>query len=145
MILLRNYFTILIRNCWKNKFSSLLNLLGLAIGMTCYLLILQYVNFQLSYDNFHANKNNIYRLQQDSYEDNGVVDRYALTCYNAGPALKEQFPEVKEATRCVPFRNTTVRSNDKIFRDENILIAEPSFLKIFSIRFVEPHWKVQTK
>ena len=137
MIMLSNYFKVLTRNLWKNKFTSLLNMMGLALGMTCYLLILQYVKVELSYDNFHANKNNIYRLQHDSYEDNGVVNRYALTCLNAGPALKEQFPEVKEATRCVPFRNTIVRNGEEIFRDENILIAEPSFLKIFSVPLLQ--------
>ncbi len=136
-MMLKNYWQVLIRNLWKSKFSSLLNLLGLGIGMTCYLLIVQYVSFELSYDRFQTNKNEIFRLQHDDYEDNGVVNRNALTCHNAGPAMKEQFPEVKETTRCVPFRNTTTRSGDKIFKDENILVAEPSFLKIFTLQVLE--------
>ncbi|UCH96902.1 MAG: ABC transporter permease [Candidatus Aminicenantes bacterium] len=137
MIMLKSYLKVLVRNLWKNKFSSFLNILGLAIGMTGYLLILQYVNFELSYDDFHKSKDNIYRLRRDSYEDNGMVNRWAVTSYNAGPTLKEEFPEVAEVSRCLRFENNSVRIKDRIFKDEKIYITEPSFFKIFSIRFLE--------
>lgn len=133
MIMLSNYFKVFMRNIWKNKFTTFLNMLGLAIGMTCYLLIFQYVNFELSYDNFHKNKNDIYRLRRDAYEDNGTVNRWAVTSYNDGPTMKEEFPEVIETCRCLPFENNSVFIKDRIFSDEKIYITEPSFLKIFSI------------
>jgi putative ABC transport system permease protein len=133
MIMLSNYLKVLIRNMWKNKFTTFLSMLGLAIGMTCYLLIFQYVNFELSYDSFHENKNDIYRLRRDAYEDNGSVNRWAVTSYNAGPTMKEEFPEVARVSRCLPFENNTVFIGGKIFNDEKIYITEPSFLKIFSI------------
>jgi putative ABC transport system permease protein len=135
--MLSNYFKVLIRNMWKNKFSSLLNILGLAIGMTCYLLIFQYVNFELSYDGFHQNKNNIYRLQRDSYEDNGAVNRFALTSYSIGPTMKEEFPEVKEVSRCLRFENNTVKYKDRKFSNEKVYFTEPGFFKIFSLRLLQ--------
>lgn len=137
MTMLINYLKILIRNLWKNKFSSLLNILGLALGMTCYLLIFQYVNFELTHDNFHQNKNDIYRLERDAYEDNGVVNRYALTSYNVGPAMKEEFPEIKEASRCLRFENNTVSYRDRKFSNEKIYITEPNFFKIFSFPLLQ--------
>lgn len=137
MIMLSNYFKVLIRNMWKNKFSSILNMLGLAIGMTGYLLIVHYVNFELSYDSFHQNASDIYRLQLDSYEDNGDVIRYALTSFSVGPAMKDEFPEVKEVSRCLRFENNTVKKNDRVFKDEKIYITEPSFFKIFTVRLLQ--------
>jgi putative ABC transport system permease protein len=137
MIMLANYFKVLIRNMWKNKFSSLLNMLGLAIGMTCYLLIVQYVNFELSYDGFHQNASDIYRLQLDSYEDNGDVIRYAINSFSVGPTMKDEFPEIKEVSRCLRFENNTVERNDQVFNDERIYITEPSFFKIFTIRLLQ--------
>jgi putative ABC transport system permease protein len=134
--MLSNYSKVLIRNMWKNKFSTFLNMLGLAIGMTCYLLIFQYVNYELSYDSFHENKNDIYRLRRDSYEDNGMVNRYAVTSYNAGPTLKDEFPEVAEVSRCLRFENNSVSIKERIFKNEKIYITEPSFFKIFSIRLL---------
>ncbi len=134
--MLKNYFMVLSRNLWRNKFSAILNMLGLAVGMTCYLLIVQYVNFELSYDGFHEHKNNIYRLQRDDYEDNGVVNRYALTSYNVGPALKDEFPEVKEVSRCLRFENNTITCGEHKFRNEKIYVTEPSFFKLFSFRLL---------
>ena len=70
--MLTNYLKIAFRNLLKNKVFSLINILGLAIGMAACLLILQYVTFELSYDDFHVNKENIHRLKQNRY-DKGVL------------------------------------------------------------------------
>jgi len=135
--MLKNYFKVTSRNLLKNKFSTSLNILGLAIGMTCYLLIFQYVNFQLSYDGYHRNKNDIYRLQQDVYKNDVLENSYALTSFNAGPVLKEEYPEVKETARCIRFQNNTVSYMEKKYKNEKIVITEPTFFKVFSSRILQ--------
>lgn len=133
--MLKNHAKVLGRTLWNNRFSTFLNMVGLAIGMACYLLLFQYVNFQLSYDNFHRNKNDIYRLQRNVHEDNGRVNRWAVTTYNAGPTMKQEFPEIKEASRSFFSVNNLVKYEDRIFKENRILVTEPSFFKIFSFFF----------
>jgi putative ABC transport system permease protein len=135
MIMLKNHVKVLGRTLWNNRFSTFLNMVGLAIGMACYLLLFQYINFQLSYDDFHENKNDIYRLQRNVHEDNGRVNRWAVTTYNAGPTMKLEFPEIKEASRSFFSVNNLVKYEDRIFKENRILITEPSFFKIFSFPF----------
>jgi putative ABC transport system permease protein len=125
------------RNLWKNKFFSFLNIAGLAIGMTCYLLIFKYVTFELSYDDLHENKDNIYRIQRDIYENNALKDSLAKESYNMGPAMKEEFPEVEDIVRGTPFTSNTVRYEEKIFRDEKIYITESSIFNVFSFRLLQ--------
>lgn len=137
MIMLKSYFKILIRGLLKKKLFSILNMSGLALGMTCYLVIFQYVSFELSYDGFHENKNDIYRMQRDIYENNDLKSSLAKTSYNLGPGLKEEFPEVREVTRCSPLPDTTVICHEEKYPDEKIYIAESSFFKVFSFRLLK--------
>ena len=65
--MVKNYFKIALRNFLKNKAFSLINIMGLAIGMASCLLIMQYVSFELSYDRFHQNADDLYRLKIDIY------------------------------------------------------------------------------
>ncbi len=135
--MLTSYFKVLLRNVGKNKFFSILNMSGLAIGMTCYLLIFQYVSFELSYDGFHENDSNIYRLQRDVYRDNELNRSSALTSFNVGPAMEKEFPEVILAARCAKFTNNTVSYEDRTFRDENIYVGESKLFNVFSFRFLQ--------
>jgi putative ABC transport system permease protein len=137
MKMFKNYFVIMSRSLWKNKFFSLLNVLGLAIGVSCYLLIFQYVHFELSYDRFHEQGDHVYRLQRNSREDNGKVNRLALTSYNVGPALRDEFPEVEAVARCLRFETNTVSFGDHTYKDEKIYVTEPAFLKLFTIPLLQ--------
>ncbi len=67
--MIRNYFKTAWRNLWKNKVFSLINILGLSLGMAACLLILQYVNFELSYDHFNKNAADLYRVVNDRYQN----------------------------------------------------------------------------
>jgi hypothetical protein len=71
----RNYLLVAFRNLFRNRISSLVNIIGLAIGMAAFVLIIQYVRFELSYDKFHENEENIYRIQQDRLKGAGSVVR----------------------------------------------------------------------
>jgi putative ABC transport system permease protein len=131
-----NYFKVLSRSLWRNKFFSLLNFLGLAIGMTCYLLIFQYSTFEFSYDDLHRNKDRIYRLRINFYENNAIKHKHAQSPFSVAPVLKTDYPEVEEVVRCRVFRDNTVRCKEQIFREEKIYFAETSLFKIFSFQLV---------
>src|ERR1700761_522608 len=92
-----------IRIAWRllvrQKLFSFINIMGLAIGMAACLLIVQYISFELSYDNFHQNRANIYRVKHQNYSEGVVIENLPKTYSAVGPALKAEFPEVQEATR----------------------------------------------
>ena len=94
--MLRNYLTTTWRNLLKNRVFSLINVLGLSIGLTACLLILQYVTHELSYDSFHQQKEAIYRIQQNRFNKGILTTQWAAGCAGIGPALKKNFHEVKE-------------------------------------------------
>jgi putative ABC transport system permease protein len=94
-----NYFPVTFRYLKKNLLSFIINLLGLAIGMTAFILIIQYVQFELSYDNFHEQGERIYRIQQDRYNKGELTTQWAAGCSAVGQALYENFPEVENFVR----------------------------------------------
>ena len=75
--MLRNYFKTAWRNLLRQKGYAGINILGLAIGIAACLLILQYVSFELSFEEFHANKDRIYRVQQDRYDKGRLSTQWA--------------------------------------------------------------------
>lgn len=140
--MLKNYCKIAWRNLLKNKAFSLINILGLAIGMAACLLILQYVSFELSYDEFPENSENIYRITYDYYENNELQYQTAMSVPAVGPALKTDFPEVEEYARLYPFARSqfacAMRYDEggnlpMTFNEENLYFADASFLSLFSL------------
>jgi len=134
----RSYFKIAFRNLTKNKTFSLINIVGLAVGMAVFLLIIQYVAFELSYDSFHENADNIYRVRNDRiYADKH--DKSAGCPPALGPTLKQEFPEVLEfarlhGTRYMNNTATYIAGQDRVIthNQEKIYYAEASFLRMFS-------------
>ena len=92
--MLKSYLKIAIRNLLKHKAYSFINVFGLAIGMTAFLLILHYVLFELSYDRFHANHQNIYRVKTDYVRAGELIFDAADNFPGVGPALKRELSEV---------------------------------------------------
>ena len=137
--MLRNYLTIAIRNLLKNKIFSLINILGLAIGMAACLLILQYVNFELSYDDFR--RPDIYRIAEYSYMNGEAIGQRAQTNPALAPALQRDVPEVVRAARLIhagPLMSDPVMQvGDQSFHEENIYFADSSFLTMFSYHMVQ--------
>src|ERR1700745_2785076 len=96
--MIKNYFKTAWRNLWKNKIYSFINIAGLAIGMAACILILLFVFYERSFDNFH--KKNIYRLNEvQKFEGMVSSQKVALSMFPMGPTLKEDFPEIKNFTR----------------------------------------------
>src|ERR1700754_2792001 len=109
----RNYLVTAWRNLKKNKVFSFINISGLAIGMAVCLLILQYVNFELSYDQFNKNVADIYRVNNDRYQNGKLVQHGMITYSAIGKAMQDDFPEVINHARMMPFGSMVVRNGDK--------------------------------
>ncbi|MGZ3923856.1 MAG: ABC transporter permease, partial [Flavisolibacter sp.] len=82
--MLKNYFKIAWRNLTRQKGYSFINIVGLGIGIAACLLILQYVSFELSYENFQVNKNRIYRVKQDRYDNGKLSTEWVGGAYAVG-------------------------------------------------------------
>jgi putative ABC transport system permease protein len=124
----KNYLLVALRNLSRNRISSLVNILGLAIGMAAFVLIIQYVRFELSYDNFHEKQEVVFRLQQDRYDQGELTTQWAAGCSAVGQALYENFDEVVNFTRFQKF-NGVMTYGEKKFREEEIYAADTSFLR----------------
>ncbi|MEQ9007057.1 MAG: ABC transporter permease, partial [Ekhidna sp.] len=92
--MIKNYLNVALRNLFKHKFYSLINILGLSIGLTCFLMISLYVVDELSYDNFHSDADRIYRMDFTG-NINGSEFITALASAPAGPTMPLEFPEVE--------------------------------------------------
>jgi len=116
----------------KNKTFSLINIAGLSIGMAACLLILQYVSFQLSFDQFNKNADDIYRVVNDRYQNGKLVQHGTITYSAIGKAMQDDFPEVINHTRVEPFSEEIITYNNKKIGDLQLVAVDNSFLSMFS-------------
>ena len=134
----RNYLKIALRIILKNKTFSLINVMGLTIGMTAFLFIIKYVQFELSYDDFNDKKENIYRVESQFFNGDDMTDDWATSSYGYGPAMKREFPEVIEYARLNLWNCERVVSykDDVKFREKNVFMADSNFLTMFNYPLV---------
>ena len=130
--MIKNYFKIGWRNLRKNKVFSSINILGLSLGMAACLLILQYVNFELSYDHFNKNASNIYRVVNDRYQNNKLIQHGTITYSAVSKAMKDDYPEVQNYIRVLPGGNQILIYKDKKIPKENSLFVDNAFFSMFS-------------
>ncbi len=135
MRMIKNFFKTGLRNLFKHKGFSFINIFGLAIGITACVLILQYVSFELSYDKFEKNGPRIFRLQQDRYQNGKISTQWAAGATGIGPLLKDNLPEIETFTR---LRNTDAVGayNDREFREDKLYFADDRFLPMFGYKTV---------
>lgn len=132
----KNYLKIAWRNLLKQKLHSGINIVGLSIGISCFILISLYVQHELSYDTFYSNANNIYRIF-NKQEGNTVFegkDSFGLTTVGLAPVLNEEFPEVQAATT---LKNQTalLSLNGNHFYEYGMR-ADQNFFKVFPLQFL---------
>lgn len=130
--MLKNYVKIALRNLLRQKSYSLINVVGLAVGMACCLLILLFVRHELSYDRFHDQADQIYRVALKRLYPNHETF-YAVTQAPLAPTMKIDYPEVIDATRL--FRvpgSVNLRYQDKQFEEQRYLFADSNFFDVFS-------------
>ena len=125
------YLKLAFRNLLLQKGYTFINLAGLVTGVTAFILIVCWVQTELSYDSFHQDKENIYRVDFKLYEE-GKLELYSAAAIPAiGPELKRHFPEVKEYTRFNRVEGV-VSFGDIRFKETDVFYAEPSFFSLFS-------------
>lgn len=134
-IMFKNYLRTTIRNISRYKGYSFINLAGLAIGMACTLLILLWVKDELSYDRFHKNGNNVYRIM--SYGKKYFTEGFDGTPAPLAPAIEEEVPGIVNAVRFSDVPKLVVRYGDKAFYETRGLIADPSIFEVFTFPFVK--------
>jgi putative ABC transport system permease protein len=130
--MIKNYLKTAWRSLTKNKTFSLINVAGLSIGMAACLLILQYVSFELSYDQFNRNVNELYRVYNDRYQHGKLIQHGTITYSAIGKAMQEDFPEVIDHCRVEPFGKVIVSLGTKKIGDQEVLAVDNSFLRMFS-------------
>jgi putative ABC transport system permease protein len=133
--MLRNYLTTAYRALLRYRSFSVINVTGLAIGMAAFLLIVQYIRYELTYDAFHEKGGRIYRVGTSFYRE-GTPTEYAATFLGLGPAMKAEFPEVEAFTR-LAFRRAIVSYQNQAFTEENLFFADPGFLHLFTLHIQE--------
>jgi putative ABC transport system permease protein len=122
--MLRNYFLVAIRNLWRNKVVSVINIAGLSIGLACCMLIFLYAKDEWSYDRFQANKDHIYRITAQ------MGFRTVKTGALNGPAFKAEIPEITAFTR-IAGSDHIIRQSEKTF-SQMVHLADPNFFSVFS-------------
>lgn len=135
--MIKNYFLVAIRNFVRNKIFSIVNVIGLSISLSVFLVILQYVRHERSFDHFNLNSDRLYRVDHTFLNDGQVDFQSARTYPSIGPRLMTEFQEVMNYCRLFKkYRPCTVTFEDKNFKEENIFYADSSFFNVFSYPLV---------
>jgi putative ABC transport system permease protein len=133
--MIRNYFVVARRQLWRNKVFSMINVSGLAVGLAAFFLILQYVSFETSFDQFHPNSHEIYRVALERYTNEDLQVASAEHFSGVRKLIRDRFPEIKQVTGFYKTpANTGVlfHYNGKIFNElGGELNADTSFFKVF--------------
>ena len=142
--MLTNYLKIAWRNLVKKKAFSFINITGLAVGMTCCLLIAAFVTDELSYDRYPALASQIYRVELHLTE-NGGLSTFSNVDAGVGPGIQAAFPDVLASTRLLRWNEVFIRYQDKQFKEQAIAMVDANFLNIFSIPLLEGNLKTALK
>src|SRR6185295_19496592 len=124
--MLINYFKIAWRTIKKNKLFSAINILGLSIGIALCFMIMLYVQDELSYDRFNKNADHIARIIFNANINGGKISESVVMAPVAA-TLKKDFPEVRDAARLVRAGAQKVNYADKVFKDDELAVVDPSF------------------
>lgn len=138
--MLSNYLKVALRNIFRNKLFASINVLGLAVGMSCFILISLWIQDELSYDKFHNKKDDLYMLTIK--HPNGIIDPnvpYALT-----PLLASEYPEIVDSTRIIRIGNIMTCSflyrpengQPILFYEDRVNLVDPGFFSMFSFPFI---------
>jgi putative ABC transport system permease protein len=140
--MIRNYFKVALRAITRNKLSSFINIFGLALALTCSLLIFLYIADEVSYDRYHAKADRIYRVTRNFLSPDGSVNLHlGHVAPPFGPLLKNDFPDFEEVVRTLQTRFLIAYQENgeekKSFNEDNTFYAEPEIFNVFDIAVVE--------
>lgn len=137
-----NYLKVALRSISRNKLTSFINIAGLALAMTCCLLIYLFIKDELSYDRYHSNADHIYRVTRNFLSQDGTVNLHlGHLAPPFGPLLKNDFTDIKEVARTLQYNVLfAIEENGErkiSFNEPNTFLAEPSIFNIFSISILK--------
>src|SRR6476620_6175338 len=130
--MIKNFFKIAWRNIVRQRGYSLINIVGLAIGIAACLLILQYVSYELNYEDFQVNKDRIYRVQQDRYDNGKLSTQWAAGAYAVGNSFKNAIPEIEDYVKVIQNGRVTAEVNNQPIKIEKIYFTTNSFFNVFT-------------
>jgi putative ABC transport system permease protein len=140
----KNYLKIALRNIRRHKAYSFINIAGLTIGMTCVVLLLLWIQDELSYDKFHEKIEDIYFVSAHIKKEKDELQVPSVP--GVGPLLKELFPEVEESARFLAGYRTFILSyKDKTFSERRVFPADPEVLEVFTFPLIEGEPKTALK
>jgi len=127
--MIKNYLRVALRHLWRNRTFSIINILGLAVGMAAFFLIFSWVSFETSYDSFHSKADRIYRVVS-TIRTPSSLDSTGMTITPIAPNVKKEYPEVEEAVRLSPDW-MLVRRGDKHFTEHGAVMADSGLFNLF--------------
>ena len=127
--MIRHLLKITLRNIAKTKLYAFINILGLSLGIACAVLIILFVKDELTFDNFHSNKENLYRVFVESERRDGSVNKQSVVPMIVGPSLQDNYPDVANSTIWYSYTDQVTREEESY--EETINMASPSFFKLF--------------
>jgi putative ABC transport system permease protein len=131
-----NYLKIAIRNLKKKKGYSFINIFGLAVGIACCILIMLYIQNELSYDHYNKKIDRIYRVHLEAKIGNHEINT-AAACAPCGPIFTREIPEVENFTRIRNYGFPVIRYKDKAFSEEKFYWVDSTFFDVFTVPFLE--------
>src|SRR3954471_21280487 len=132
----KNYFKIAVRNLWRHKSFSAINILGLALGVATCLLIMLYVQNELSYDRFNEKADQIVRVIFRGKMNGGEI-KEATVMPPVAQTFKKDFPEVLDATRLRSYGIPRVSYDNKTFREDPIAFVDANFFNVFTLPLIK--------
>jgi putative ABC transport system permease protein len=134
--MIKNYLKIAWRNIWKNKVFSAINIIGLSIGMAACIVIMLFVSYEKSFDNFHTK--NIYRLNEvQKFPGMVSSQKVGLSMFPMGPTLQAEFPEVKNFTRIRWQQKFQLTYQEKKVFVRQVFFVDTTFLKMFDFKLIK--------
>ena len=133
--MLKNHLVSAFREISKNKTFSIIHIFGLTLGIAAFVLILQYAFYELSYDKFYRNADQVYRVRQDRYDKGKLSTTWGAGCAAVGPAVKNAFPEVLACGRLYNVAGI-VNIREKNFREDKIYASNSAFLGMLPVKLL---------
>ena len=130
-----NYISLAVKNLRKQKVFSIVNIIGLTVGITCCLMILMYVVHEFSYDNFHSKGKDIYRVMRVA-DMNGTEKNIPYVSAAYGPALENDFHEAVEQSVRIMQDNDLVSVGNISFNQKNIFLTDANFFTVFDFKLI---------
>ncbi|MFP4023600.1 MAG: ABC transporter permease [Thiohalospira sp.] len=134
--MIKNFFLTAFRNLTKNWLYSLINILGLTIGLAAVIYIFLFVSFELSYDKMHENHNRIYRVGVKGMLMNSEINQ-AITAAPMAEAMRNDYPEIVSACRLTTSGDWLMTYDDKKFNERNFIFADSTFFNVFSFKLLK--------